>query len=239
MATQQLPWGPVENLSDTENEEEEEEEKKKEKEKDEEKEEEEEEESDEQYDPWIINTASDYSYADVDEDAIVSSPAPEKGDDDKDFAFSPASPPPTPPPTTTSTTSTTTTRSTSTAPTLYVLPNSTIVLSPDGGCKHIPDQRTITPPKPSTSTADDDEEDRKPSTSTANDDERQVCSHHIQIQNNIVSLIARKWRTSAPSTIEDTTLDVSRDVAFSILAASYQNMLMNYVRCAIGRPDEP
>ena len=190
---------------------------------DEEKEDKDEDEEEEMvYDAFYIRTPSPY-YGEVDEDAIASSPAHEKNDDDdKDFTFSPASPPPPPPPPPPTTTSTTTT-STSTPTTLYVLPNSTIVLTPDGGCEHIPDQRTITPPKPSTSTANDE-------------DTRQVCSPHMQIQNNIAALIAHQWRASAPSTVEETTVDVCREVAFTILSASYQNILMNYVRCAIRRP---
>ena len=106
----ELPWGPVEVLSDSDS---------------------------TVIDPSIINTPPHY-YDDVDEDAIASSPAREKEDDDA-FEFSPASPPPltqntpTPAPTT-----------------LYVFPMKTIVLKPDGGYESIADQHTITHPKPST-----------------------------------------------------------------------------------------
>ena len=207
---QELPWGPVELLSDTSTDTDSD--------------------SDSEVkDASIINTPPHY-YDDVDEDAIASSPAHENDDDDEDFAFSPASPPP-PPLTqsteverTTPTTSTTTTSTSTTTPTtLYVLPNSTIVLTPDGGCEYIPDQRTITPPKPSTSTANDE-------------DPRKVCHLNMQIQNNIAALIAHQWRASAPSTVEETTVDVCRSVAFTILSAPYQDILMKYVRCAIRRP---
>ena len=200
-----LPWGPVELLSDSDSDSD----------------------SDtEVNDAFILNTPPHY-YDEVDENAIASSPAHENDDDDKDFKFSPASPPP-PPLTqsteverTTPTTSTTTTSTSTTTPTtLYVLPNSTIVLTPDGGCEYIPDQRTITPPKPSTSTANDE-------------DPRKVC--YLDMQNNIAALIAEEWRASAPSTIEEVTVDVCRSLAFTILSAPYQDIIMKYVRCAIRR----
>ena len=190
-----LPWGPVELLSDSDS---------------------------EADDGFILNTPPHYY---DDEEAIASSPAHED-DDDKDFTFSPASPPPLTQSTeverTTPTTSTTTT-STSTPTTLFVLPNSTIVLTPDGGCKYIADQRTITPPKPSTST------------STANDDEdpRKVC--YLDMQNNIAALIAEEWRASAPLTVEEVTVDVCRSLAVTILSAPYQDIIMKYVRCTIRR----
>ena len=185
-----LPWGPVELLSDSESD-----------------------------DGFILKTPP--HYYDDDEEAIASSPAHED-DDDEDFTFSPASPPPLTQSTeverTTPTTSTTT--STTTPTTLYVLPNSTIVLTPDGGCEYIADQCTITPPKPSTSTANDE-------------DPRKVC--YLDMQNNIAALIAEEWRASAPSTVEEVTVDVCRSLAFTILSAPYQDIIMKYVRCAIRR----
>ena len=156
---------------------------------------------------------------DVDEEAIASSPAHE--DDDDDFTFSPASPPPL--------TQRTEDERTTTAPptTLYVFPNSTVALKPDGGCECIADKHTITHPQPSTSTIEDDDD--------ANDDEdsRKVC--YLAMQNNIASLIAEEWRASAPSTVEEVTVDVCRSLAFTILSAAYQEIIMKYVRCAIRR----
>ena len=171
----------------------------------------------------IIRTPPHY-YDEVDEEAIASSPAHEDDDDDDDFTFSPASPPPL-------TQSTKDERTTTASPTtLYVFPNSTVVLTPDGGCECIADKHTITHPKPSTP---------KPSTSTieddANDDEdpRKVC--YLEMQNNIAGLIAEEWRASAPSTVEEVTVDVCRSLAFTILSAPYQEIIMKYVRCAIRR----
>ena len=168
----------------------------------------------------IIRTPPHY-YDEVDEEAIASSPAHE--DDDDDFTFSPASPPPL-------TQSTEAEKTTTASPTtLYVFPMSTVVLTPDRGCECIADKHTITHPKPSTSTIEDD----------ANDDDdddvdpRKVC--YLDMQNNIASLIAEEWRASAPSTVEEVTVDVCRSLAFTILSAPYQEIIMKYVRCAIRR----
>ena len=185
-----------------------------------------------------------------DEDAIASSPAHEDEDDDADFTFSPASPP--------LTQRTEDERTTTVSPPkLYVFPDETVVLTPDGGCVRIPDQHTITHPKPSTSTieddddADDDDEDEpahpKPSTSTIEDDDdaddddedepaddsRKVC--FLKMQTHIARLIAHQWRTSAPSTVEEVTVDVCRSLAVTVLSAAYQDIIMKYVRCAIRR----
>ena len=209
-----LPWGPVELLSDSD--------------------------SESVIDYSILNTPPHY-YDDVDEEAIASSPAHED-DDDEDFTYSPASPPPL-------TQSTQEYMTPTPAPTtLYVFPMKTIVLKPDGGYESIADQHTITHPKPSTSTI----EDPKPSTSAsssiithpktstmeddatdAEEDSRKVC--FLEMQNNIAGVIAAEWRASAPSTVEEVTVDVCRSLAFTILSAPYQEIIMKYVRCAIRR----
>ena len=167
-------------------------------------------------DGWIITTPPHY-YDEVDEEAIASSPAHE-ADDDDDFTFSPASPP--------LTQSTEVERTTTTPPsptTLYVLPNSTVVLTPDGGCECIGDQHTITHPQPSTSTIEDDSND--------DEDPRKVC--YLEMQNNMADLIAAEWRATAPSTVEEVTVDVCRSLAATILSTPYQEIIMKYVRSAI------
>ena len=218
-----LPWGPVELLSDSD--------------------------SESGIDYSILNTPPHY-YNDVDEDAIASSPAHENEDDDA-FEFSPASPPPL-------TQSTQEYMTPTPAPTtLYVFPMKTIVLKPDGGYESIADQHTITHPKPSTSTIEDPKpstsasssiithpktstiEDPKPSTSTMEDDDtdedpRKVC--FLAMQTHIAYLIAHQWRISAPSTVEEVTVDVCRSMAVTVLSAPYQEILMKYVRCAIRQP---
>ena len=204
-ALAELPWGPVELLSDSDS-------------------------DSTVIDYSILNTPPHY-YDDVDEDAIASSPARENEDDDA-FEFSPASPPPL-------------TQSTPTpAPTtLYVFPMKTIVLKPDGGYESIADQHTITHPKPSTSTIEDPIithptiEDPKPSTSTTEEEEedpRKACV--LAMQTHIAYLIAHQWRISAPSTVEEVTVDVCRSLAFTMLSAPYQEIIMKYVRCAIRQP---
>ena len=174
-------------------------------------------------DGFILNTPPHY-YDDVDEEAIASSPAHED-DDDEDFTYSPASPPPLKQSTEAEKTTT-----------LYVFPMKTVVLKPDGGYESIADQHTITHPKPSTSTITHP----KPSTSTVEDDAtdaeedpRKVC--FLEMQNNIAGVIAAEWRASAPSTVEEVTVDVCRSLAFTILSAPYQEIIMKYVRCAIRR----
>ena len=115
-----------------------------------------------------------------------------------------------------------------------VFPDETVVVTPDGGHIRIPDQHTITHPKPSTSTIeddadhDDDDDEDEPA-----DDSRKVC--FIKMQTNIARLIAHQWRISAPSTVEEVTVDVCRSLAVTVLSAAYQDILMKYVRCAIRR----
>ena len=218
-----LPWGPVELLSDSD--------------------------SESGVDYSILNTPPHY-YDDVDEDAIASSPAYEKENDDN-FTFSPASPPPL-------TQSTHEDMTPTPAPTtLYVFPDETVVETADGEHIRIPDQNTkthpmmitqstspIEDPKPSTKTTIEDpkpsttttNEDPKPSTSTTEEEEdpRKVC--FLAMQTHIAYLIAHQWRKSAPSTVEEVTVDVCRSMAVTVLSAPYQEILMKYVRCAIRQP---
>ena len=193
-------------------------------------------------DDSILNTPPHY-YDDVDEDAIASSPAHEKEDDDN-FTYSPASPPPSPP-------QTQSTHEDKTIPILYVFPDETVVVKADGEHIRIPDQNTKTHPimiTQSTSTEDlqsstiEDPkrstiEDPKPSTSTSTKeeetDERKVC--FLEMQNNIADVIVAQWRATAPSTVEEVTVDVCRSLAVTMLSAPYQEILMKYARCAIRR----
>ena len=158
-----------------------------------------------------------------DEDAIASSPAHEDEDDDADFTFSPASPP-----------LTRRTEDERASPiTLYVFPEETVVLKPDGGCDRIADQHTITQPKPSTSTIEDDDDADDDDEDEPADDPRKVC--FLKMQTNIARLITHQWRTSAPSTVEEVTVDVCRSLAVTVLSAAYQDIIMKYVRCNIRR----
>ena len=165
---------------------------------------------------------------DDDEDAIASSPAhKDDDDDDDDFTFSPASTP--------LTQRTEDERATTLSPllptTLYVFPDETVVLKPDGGRVRIPDQHTITHPKPSTSTIEDDDDD--------DDDEAtaeqvsKVC--FMRIQTNIAQFITHQWRESTPATVEEVTVDVCRALTATMLSAEFQNIIMKYVRINIRR----
>ena len=225
-ALAELPWGPVESLSDSDS-------------------------DSTVVDYSILNTPPHY-YDDVDEDAIASSPAHEKENDDN-FTFSPASPPPL----------TQSTHEDMTIPRLYVFPDETVVVTGDGEHIRIPDQNTKThpmmitqststveDPKPSTvedpkpSTVEDPKpsttttttiEDPKPSTSTTEEeDPRKVCV--LAMQTHIAYLIAHQWRISAPSTVEEVTVDVCRSLAVTMLSAQYQEIIKKYVRCAIRQP---
>ena len=217
-ALAELPWGPVELLSDSDSE-------------------------TVIDDGWTIRTPPHY-YDDVDEDAIASSPAHENENDDN-FTFSPASPPPL----------TQSTHEAMTIRRLYVFPDETVVVTADGEQIRIPDQNTKTHPMmitQSTSTVEDPQsstvedpkpsttttttiEDPKPSTSTKEEeeDQRKVC--FLEMQNNIAGVIGAQWRASAPSTVEEVTVDVCRSLAVTMLSAPYQEIIMNYVRCAIRR----
>ena len=88
-----------------------------------------------------------------------------------------------------------------------------------------PKTSTIEDPKPSTSTMEDDDTDEDP---------RKVC--FLAMQTHIAYLIAHQWRKSAPSTVEEVTVDVCRSMAVTVLSAPYQEILMKYVRCAIRQP---
>ena len=116
---------------------------------------------------------------------------------------------------------------------LYVFPDETVVLTPDGGCVRIPDQHTITHPKTSTSTIEDDDDADDDDEDEPADDPRKVC--FLKMQTNIARLITHQWRTSAPSTVEEVTVDVCRSLAVTVLSAAYQDIIMKYVRCNIRR----
>ena len=188
-------------------------------------------------DGWTIRTPPHY-YDDVDEDAIASSPAHEKENDDN-FTYSPASPPPL----------TQSTHEDKTIPILYVFPDETVVVKADGEHIRIPDQNTKHPMMITQSTSTEDLqsstiedpkrstiEDPKPSTSTKEEEEtdaRKVC--FLEMQNNIADVIVAQWRATAPSTVEEVTVDVCRSLAVTMLSAPYQEILMKYARCAIRR----
>ena len=157
---------------------------------------------------------------DDDDDAIASSPAHEDEDDDADFTFSPASPP--------LTQSTEGQRTMSVPITMYVFPDETVVLKPDGGCDRIADKHTITQPKPSTSTIEDDDNDEDES---AADQSRKVC--FMKMEKTIAQIITNQWWATATSTVEEVTVDVCQTLAATMLSAAFQEIMMAYVRSNI------
>ena len=146
-------------------------------------------------------------------------------DDDDEFTFSPASPP---------LTQMTEDEKTAPPPTLYVFPDATVVLTPDGGCVHIPDQPT-TQPEPSTMEAqeDDDEDEPAADKAHASNMNTQVCN--IMMEKAISHIITNQWRSTAPSTVEEVTLDVCQSLAATILSAEFQEIMMSYARINIRR----
>ena len=155
-----------------------------------------------------------------DDDAIASSPAHEDEDDDADFTFSPASPP--------LTQSTEGQRTMSVPITMYVFPDETVVLKPDGGCDRIADKHTITQPKPSTSTIEDDDNDEDES---AADQSRKMC--FMKMEKTIAQIITNQWWATATSTVEEVTVDVCQTLAATMLSAAFQEIMMAYVRSNI------
>ena len=211
-ALAELPWGPVELLSDSDS-------------------------DSTVIDYSILNTPPHY-YDDVDEDAIAPSPARENEDDDA-FEFSPASPPPLTQSTPEAMTNMYVfpdetvvvkadgehiripDQNTKSHPIKITQSTSTEDLQ----------SSTVEDPKPSTTTI----EDPKPSTSTTEEEEepRKVC--FLDMQHNIAGVIVAEWRASAPSTVEEVTVHVCRSLAVTMLSAPYQEIIMKYVRCAIRR----
>ena len=164
--------------------------------------------------------------SEFDDDAIASSPAHED-DDDADFTFSPASPP---------LTQRTEDERAMSPITLYVFPDETVVLKPDGGCDRIADKHTITQPKPSTSTIEDDDDDEDESAADQAHDSKldsKVCL--MTMENTISHIITNQWIATTPSTVEEVTVDVCQALAFTILSAAFQEIMMAYVRINIRR----
>ena len=160
-----------------------------------------------------------------DDDAIASSPVHEDDDDD-DFTFSPASPPPL-------TQRTEDERAASSPTTLYVFPDETVVLKPDGGCVRIADQHTITQPKPSTSTIEDDDDEPAADQAHASNLNSKVC--FMTMEDTISHIITNQWRATATSTLEEVTVDVCQALAATILSAAFQEIMMAYARINIRR----
>ena len=145
-------------------------------------------------------------------------------DDDDEFTFSPASPP---------LTQRTEEKTAPSPSTLYVFPDATVVLTPDGMCVHIPDQHSITQPEPSIIEEDDDEDEPAADQAHASNMNSKVCK--IMMEEAISHIITNQWRATAPSTVEEVTLDVCQSLAATILSATFQEIMMAIARINIRR----
>ena len=134
----------------------------------------------------------------------------ERDDDDGDdeFQLSPASPPLTQ----------TTEREERSPPTIYVLPDASIVLSADGVVR-IPDRPAN--PEPSTSQRDNSETDPE------------VCD--IMIEEAVSNLIAYNWRRSG-RTLDEATTNTCQDITATIMSSEWQEQVKEYVRAYSCRP---
>ena len=146
-------------------------------------------------------------YEDVDDD-----------DDDDEFTFSPA----------TQTTKEEEEDAKTAPPTLYLFPDSTVVLTPDGGCVRIPDQ-PANQPEPSTM-----EEEEEPSTDQdhASNLNTKVCI--IMMEEAISHIITNEWRKSS-TTLDEVTTDVFHSITSTILSAVFHELMMAYARINIRR----
>ena len=144
-------------------------------------------------------------------------------DDDDDFEFSPASPP----------LIQTTKREEeeeeeTTPPTLYVFPDSTVLLTADGGAVRIPDRPAN---QPESSTREDSPE---PSTSHtyASHMNTEVCK--IMIEESVSHIITNTWRTSS-QTLEEVTTSICESITATIMSPECHELMKSYARINIRR----
>ena len=178
------------------------------------------------------STSHDYCESPTAAQEIPWGPMYEDVDDDDDgdeFTFSPASPPPL----TQTTKEEEEEEDAKTAPpTLYVFPDSTVVLTPDGGCVRIPDQ-PANQPEPSTM-EEEEEEEEEPSTDQdhASNLNTKVCI--IMMEEAISHIITKEWRKSS-TTLDEVTTDVCHSITSTILSAVFHELMMAYARINIRR----
>ena len=147
---------------------------------------------------------------------------------DADFEFSPASPP------LTQTTKGEEEEETS-PPTLYVFPDSTVVLTPDGGSIRIPDRPT-NQPEPSTREEEEEEEEESPEPSTshthASNLNTKVCK--IMVEEAVSHIITNEWRTSS-QTLDEVTTNICESITATILSPQWHELMKAYARINILR----
>ena len=148
-------------------------------------------------------------------------------DDDDEFTFSPASPP---------LTQMTEEDEKTAPPTLYVFPDSTVVLTPDGGCVRIPDQ-PANQPEPSTmeeeeQEEEDDEDEPAAGQAHASNLNTKVCI--IMMEEAISHMITNEWRKST-TTLDEVTTDVCQSITATIMSTVFHELMMAYARINIRR----
>ena len=169
------------------------------------------------------------TYPDYVESPPASQAAPWETDDDDDddnddFKFSPTSP-----------LTQSTQREEETAPppppTLYVFPESSVLLTADGGAVRIPD-RSANQPESSTQQR---EESPEPSTSHTynSEDTPEVCE--MMIEEAVSNLITYTWRKST-KTIDELTKTICEDITAIIMSQEWHELMNDYVRISIRRP---
>ncbi|KAI0212386.1 hypothetical protein LSAT2_002691, partial [Lamellibrachia satsuma] len=149
-------------------------------------------------------------------------------DQDAQFEFSPASPPLTKKGEAEDDTS---------PPTLYVFPDATVVLTPDGGSVRIP-ERSTNQPEPSTRKDEEEEEEEEaspePCTSQAHASNlnSEVCK--IMVEETISHIITNEWRKSS-KTLDEVTTDICQSITATILSPQWHELMKTYARINIRR----
>ena len=160
--------------------------------------------------PWDM-------YDDVDDDDDDDDDDYDDEQQDDEFTFSPASPP------LTETTKGEEEEEEETAPPmLYVFPDSTVVLTPDGSSVRIPDRPANQPESPEPST----------SHTYASHMNTEVCK--IMIEESVSHIITNEWRTSS-QTLEEVTTNICKSIKATILSPEWHELMKYYARINIRR----
>ena len=103
-------------------------------------------------------------------------------------------------------------------PTVYVLPDSSVVVTPDGATVRIPD-RSTNQPEPSTSR-------------THASRNTEVCK--ITIEESVADIITNEWQSSF-QTLEEVTTNMCECIAATILSPEWHQLMKTYARTNILR----
>ena len=115
-------------------------------------------------------------------------------------------------------------------PTLYVFPDSTVVLTPDGGCVRIPDQPANQP----STMEDEEEEEDEPAAGQAHASNLNTKVCIIMMEEAISHMITNEWRKST-TTLDEVTIDVCQSITATIMSTVFHELMMAYARINIRR----